>query len=85
MVFDLDTINVQEIRKQADYPGLRVRVIVSIGPWKAAAAWDVSTGDPIVPPPRRVTIGRILGDPITLVGYAGCHHPRTRHYQHPLA
>lgn len=70
VVFDLDTISVQEIREQADYPGLRVRVAVSIGPWKGAAAWDVSTGDPIVPPPREVTIDRILGDPITLLGYA---------------
>jgi hypothetical protein len=70
VVFDLNTISVQEIREQADYPGLRVRVAVSIGPWKGAAAWDVTTGDPIVPPPRQVTIDRILGDPITLLGYA---------------
>lgn len=70
VVFGLDTINVQEIREQADYAGLRVRVAVSIGPWKGAAAWDVSTGDPIVPAPRQVTIDRILGDPITLLGYA---------------
>jgi hypothetical protein len=48
VVFDLDTISVQEIRLQTDYyPGLRVRVGVSIGPWKGTAAWDVSTGDPI--------------------------------------
>jgi hypothetical protein len=47
-----------------------VRVDASIGPWKGAAVWDVSTGDPIVPPPRQVTIDRILGDPITVLGYA---------------
>jgi hypothetical protein len=70
VVFDLDTISVQEIREQADYPDLRVRVAVSIGPCNGAAAWDVTTGDPIVPPPRQVTIDRILGDPITLLGYA---------------
>lgn len=70
MVFVLDTIDVQEIREQAAYPGLRVRVTVSIGPWKGVVAWDVSTGDPIVPAPRRITIDRILGDPITLLGYA---------------
>ena len=69
VVFDLDTVSVQEIREQADHPGLRVRVAVSIGPWKGAAAWDASTGDPIVPPPRQVTFDRILGDPITLLGY----------------
>jgi len=70
VVFDLDTISVQEIRERADYPALRLRVAVSIGPWKGAAAWDVSTGDPVVPSPRQVTIDRILGDPITLLGYA---------------
>jgi hypothetical protein len=70
VVFDLDTISVQEIREQAAYPALRVRVAVSIGPWEGVAAWDVSTGDPIVPPPRQVTIDRILGDPIALLGYA---------------
>lgn len=32
VVFDLDSINVQEIRENADYPGFRVRVGVSIGP-----------------------------------------------------
>jgi len=33
-------------------------------------AWDVSTGDPIVPAPREVTLERILGEPIRLIGYA---------------
>lgn len=70
VVFDTGTIGVQEIREQSDYPGLRVRVAASIGPWEGVAVWDVSTGDPIVPPPRRVTIDRILGEPITLLGYA---------------
>jgi Nucleotidyl transferase AbiEii toxin, Type IV TA system len=70
VMFDLDTISVQEIREQGGYPGLRLRVAVSIGPWKGSATWDVTTGDPIVPPPRQVTIDRVLGDPITLLGYA---------------
>lgn len=70
VVFDDDTISVHEIREHAAYPGLRVRVVVSIGPWEGATAWDVSTGDPIVPAPRQVTIDRILGKPITLLGYA---------------
>jgi hypothetical protein len=29
--FDLDSLDVQEIREQAEYPGLRVRVNISIG------------------------------------------------------
>lgn len=70
VLFDIDTISVQEIREQADYPGLRVRIAASVGPWRGTAAWDVSTGDPIVPAPRQVAIDRILGEPITLRGYA---------------
>ncbi len=70
VVFDLDSISVQEIREHTDYPGFRVRVGVSIGPWKGTAAWDVSTGDPIVPAPRKVSIDRVLGDPVELLGYA---------------
>lgn len=70
VAFDTSTITVQEIREQGDYPGLRVRMKAQIGPWQGVAAWDVSTGDPIVPAPRLVRIERILGDPIELLGYA---------------
>jgi len=70
VVFDTGTITVQEIREQADYPGLRLRVKASIGPWTGTAAWDVSTGDPIVPAPRLVRIDRVLGEPVELLGYA---------------
>lgn len=70
VVFDTDRITVQEIREHANYPGLRVRVKAMIAPWTGTAAWDVSTGDPIVPAPRRVRIDRLLGDPIELLGYA---------------
>lgn len=70
VVFDLDTLSVQDIREQAEYPGLRVRIAALIGNWKGIAVWDVSTGDPIVPSPRQVTIERILGDPIKQLGYA---------------
>jgi hypothetical protein len=70
VAFDLESINVQEIREQAQYPGFRVRVSVSIGPWKGTTAWDVSTGDAIIPAPRQVRIDRVLGEPIRLLGYA---------------
>ncbi|GAA1144729.1 nucleotidyl transferase AbiEii/AbiGii toxin family protein [Ornithinicoccus hortensis] len=70
VAFDLDSVSVQEIREHADYPGFRVRVGASIGPWKGTAAWDVSSGDPIVPAPRKVCIDRVVGDPIVLLGYA---------------
>lgn len=69
-MFDLDSISVQEIREHAHYPGFRARVGVTVGPWNGTAAWDVSSGDPIVPAPRKVRIDRVLGDPIVLLGYA---------------
>ncbi|MBH0131418.1 nucleotidyl transferase AbiEii/AbiGii toxin family protein [Salinibacterium sp. NK8237] len=68
--FLLDTLNIAEIRDDADYPGVRVRVQVTVSSWQGVVAWDVSAGDPIVPAPREVTLERILGNPIRLVGYA---------------
>ncbi|TWP33849.1 nucleotidyl transferase AbiEii/AbiGii toxin family protein [Leekyejoonella antrihumi] len=69
LTFDLETITVQEIRERAEYPGLRLRVNVRIGSWKGVAAWDISTGDPIVPMPHTVTIPRLLGANIEVTGY----------------
>lgn len=69
VTFDVDTIRVEEIRDQADYPGLRMRVDSHIGPQKIVVAWDISTGDPIVPPPQPVTVPRVLGDDIEMLGY----------------
>ena len=70
VVFHVGSIEVDEIREEADYPGFRVRVGAGIGVWRGVAAWDVSTGDPIVPPPRMVRIDRVDGDPIEVLGYA---------------
>lgn len=70
VVFDIETISIREIREQAEYPGLRVKVAVAIAAWKGSVNWDVSTGDPIVPAPRRIDLPRLLGEPIRLLGYA---------------
>lgn len=70
VLFHTDTITVQDIRAQADYPGFRVQVKVSIATWRGAVTWDVSTGDPIVPAPRVVQVPRVLGEPIEVLGYA---------------
>lgn len=70
MVFDLDSLTVDGIRDDADYPGMRLHIEVSIATWNGVVSWDVSTGDPIVPAPRSVTLDRVLGEPLTLIGYA---------------
>ncbi|MFZ1412352.1 MAG: nucleotidyl transferase AbiEii/AbiGii toxin family protein [Micropruina sp.] len=68
--FDAETINIQQIREAADYPGLRVRVQARLHTAKGAIVWDVSTGDPIVPAPRAVRVPRVLGEDIEILGYA---------------
>jgi len=50
--FDLATMNVEVIRDQAEYPGLRMRVKAKIGAYGVTVAWDISTGDPNRPPPE---------------------------------
>ncbi|WP_058613249.1 nucleotidyl transferase AbiEii/AbiGii toxin family protein [Microbacterium testaceum] len=68
--FLLDSLVVTDIREDATYPGIRLRLKARVGSWQGVIAWDVSTGDPVVPAPRRVTLPRLLGQPITLLGYA---------------
>jgi len=70
--FDLDSITVAQIREAVQYPGCRIRVSASIGSQRIVIAWDISTGDPVVPPPRRVKVPRVLGDS------SRCSAPRRR-------
>lgn len=67
---DVDSLDVQTIREAADYPGLRVRVHGRVGTSRVVVAWDISTGDPVVPLPTMVSIPRVLGEPIEMLGYA---------------
>lgn len=70
MVFDTATIAVEEIREDAEYTGMRMKVKVYIATAIQTVAWDVSAGDPIVPRPRMIEVPRVLGSPIELLGYA---------------
>lgn len=62
VVFDVDTISVQDIREQAEYPGLRVRIPASIGIWNGLAVGRIRRRADRAPP-RQVTIDWILGNP----------------------
>ena len=42
--FDTATINVQQIRDEADYPGLRLRMQATLHTAHGTIVWDVSTG-----------------------------------------
>ena len=72
LLFDLGSLSVQEIREHDDYPGLRVRVKTWLGTQSCQISWDISTGDPIVPSPRRVRVPRVMGADIEMWGT----HPR---------
>jgi hypothetical protein len=67
---DMDSLDVQVIREAADCPGLRMRVHGTVGTARVVVARDISTGDPVVPRPRMVSIPRVLGESIELLGYA---------------
>ena len=67
---DLGSLEVQPIRQVAEYPGLRVRVRGPVGTARVVVVWDISTGDPVVPRPKIVSVPRVLGEPIEMLGYA---------------
>ncbi len=68
--FDTQSIDIQQIRDDADYPGLRLRMLARLHTGKGTIVWEISTGDPIVPTPRAVRLPRALGDDIEILGYA---------------
>jgi hypothetical protein len=70
LLFDLGSLSVQEIREHDEYPGLRVRVKAWLGTQTCQISWDISTGDPIVPSPRRVRVPRVMGADVEMWGYA---------------
>lgn len=69
VAFDLDSLTVEEIREDAEYTGLRLKVTSYISTAKVLVAWDVSAGDPIVPDARMIEVPRVLGTPVKLLGY----------------
>ncbi|GGJ87440.1 hypothetical protein GCM10010123_16290 [Pilimelia anulata] len=44
-------------------------VKAAIGSQRITVVWDVSTGDPIVPPPEPLRVPRLLGEAIEMLGY----------------
>jgi len=69
LTFDLGSLDVHEIRDDAEYPGLRMRIRAHLGAHNLRVAWDISTGDPIVPAPHKVTLPRLLGGEIAMDAY----------------
>lgn len=52
MVFDPDSVRVEEIREEADYGGLRVRLTGKLGNARCPIQIDVGYGDVVIPGPE---------------------------------
>lgn len=62
MVYDLDSITVEEIREDARYGGLRVRLLGLLGKARCTVQLDVGYGDAVTPGPEEAVYPTLLDD-----------------------
>ena len=62
MQFDSDSVNVMEIRKEANYDGLRVKFIGTCGKARCPIQLDVGYGDAVIPEPEEADYPTLLDD-----------------------
>lgn len=67
--FDVDAAKGEQIRDEADYNGVRVKVVARLVTARIALHVDVNFGDPIWPAPTETDLPLILGGTLRLVGY----------------
>jgi predicted nucleotidyltransferase component of viral defense system len=60
LIFDEDTITVEEIKKDADYQGVRVNIICYLGNAKKTLQLDIGFGDIVVPKPHYMECPTLL-------------------------
>ena len=69
LVVDPDSVTGEEIRDDADYAGVRVKLVVCLATARIALHVDVNFGDPIWPAPTEQELPRLLGGTLRLRGY----------------
>lgn len=69
VMFDPGSLTTREIREADEYPGIRLKMPAQIDSWKGVFAWDVSTGDPIVPAAQWIVIPHEPGEPMQVLSY----------------
>lgn len=62
MAYDPDTITVEEIREEARYGGLRVRLLGLLGNARCVVQLDVGYGDAVTPGPEEAVYPTLLDD-----------------------
>lgn len=69
LAFDLDSVSGEPIRDEADYNGVRVKMIARLASAQVALHIDVNFGDPIWPAPTEAVLPLLLGGTLRLLGY----------------
>jgi hypothetical protein len=69
VVFDATPKRIERIRDDEQYAGLRVHVRAKLHNSRIAISVDLSAGDPISPHAQLVTMPRILGGHVTVLGH----------------
>ncbi|WP_245631587.1 nucleotidyl transferase AbiEii/AbiGii toxin family protein [Curtobacterium ammoniigenes] len=67
--FDLESVSAEEIREDAAYSGVRVRVVARLVSAVIALHVDLNFGDPIWPAPTEAELPLLLGGTLRLRGY----------------
>jgi hypothetical protein len=62
MVFDPDSVAIEEIREDARYGGLRVRLLGRLGNARSSVQLDVGYGDAVTPGPEEAVYPTLLDD-----------------------
>ena len=71
LVYDVNSLVVDEIREGNAYAGLRVRIQANLAGPRLRVQLDVAFGDAVVPPPTGIPFRTLLDQPVpTLKGYA---------------
>lgn len=70
LAFRSDSITAGYIRESDNYHGIRVDLVAQLATARIGFHVDVNIGDPIWPPPERITIPGILGRDVPLNGYS---------------
>lgn len=60
LVFSTDTISIENITEDAKYPGVRVKVVCSLGNAKNIMSIDIGFGDIVIPKPLEMQFPCIL-------------------------
>lgn len=67
--FDVHSVSGEQIRDEADYNGIRVKMTARLATAQIALHLDMNFGDPIWPAPTEAVLPLLLGGTLRLLGY----------------